>query len=265
MHRKMKRSVTEPILGILALLFAPAIHAGISYDFRSVSRAPSASVAAGSVEAEGAGFRMELREGSAPPLQSGTALFSRDGTTIEVVDPAARTYYDLDLAQIMGRAGSIFGPDGVAAVRIGNVKTSARDAGPGGTVQGYATRRMFSLTSCDLSVDSMGQKLIVHVRFESQRWTTSAIDARYMNVLRTQNLKSGIPELDRLLADANPSNGFPLRQVTSLRITSGATGTVTFVTETNVSAIRMQAIDAKRFVVPPGYRKVASPFAPLLR
>jgi hypothetical protein len=246
-------------------LSTPAAPAGVSYDFRSVSTGTAGGVVAGHVDADGAAFRLTLTEGSGPLLKSGLIVVSRDGRILDVLDPKAASFYELDIKALTGSFTALFGAGGVARVAILNPRNTSRDAGPGGVVSGYPTRRIVSMFDGDVAIESMGQKVKAHVHSDSQRWTTDRVDPKYIGVLQLQGVKSGIPDIDRILeADTSSQRGFPLRQVSTLLISSQATGSLSSSTTTTVTALTEKSQAASLFSVPPNYRKVRSPMQGML-
>src|ERR1051325_4002438 len=123
----MRRFAFAALLAALA----PAAFAGIVYNFQSTSSGTRAATLAGRTEAEGTNLRVELATGDGMLFKDGAIVLSSDGgRTLHVVDPGSKTYYDLQLDQILGGAGSMFKQLGDAVkISVSNPKVTTRDAG----------------------------------------------------------------------------------------------------------------------------------------
>src|SRR5581483_10573636 len=71
---------------------------------------------------------------------------------------------------------------------------------------------------------------------------------------------TGMPGPDKLIAAQNDSiKGFPLKQVTHVRMASGGKTTIEMTSTTSVSNVKEKPATASTFALPPGFRKVPNP------
>ncbi|HEV7919152.1 MAG TPA: DUF4412 domain-containing protein [Thermoanaerobaculia bacterium] len=258
-------------LALLALLsaLAPAAFAGLSYDFRSDTAGGSrASALSGRTSVEGNGMRMDLTKGDGTLFQDGAVVLSDDaGKTLHVLNPSDKTYYDLALYDLLGGAASVLKQLGsMVKVTFTDPKVSAREAGDGGKIEGYPTKHSFVDSSYVININMMGQKMTMPISTSTEVWTTREIGAEYANFLQASKLMTGIEDLDKVIAshlDARAA-GFPLKQVTTVKVTQGGKET-TSVTTMTVSGIRKETVPPARFALPSGYTKVASPIEALMK
>lgn len=254
-------------LAILLAALAPAAFAGITYRFQSTSTGARATTISGRTEAEGTNVRVELTNGDGMMFQDGSVIVSTDGgRTLHVMDPASKTYYDLKLDDILGGATTMFKQFGDAVkITISNPKVTTRDAGDGGKIEGYATRHSVVDSSYDIGIDAMGTKMTVHVDTTTESWASKDLPAEAMNFLQARGMRTGIPELDKLIAaQAGASSGFPLKQVTTVHINQNAMDMTTTTTMT-VMGIEKKAIAPAQFVLPTGLTKVDNPLELMMK
>jgi hypothetical protein len=234
---------------LLAFIIAMPARAGLTYELRSVTRGVTETTLVARVAVDGANFRLDFLRGDDLVFRTGSFIVSRDGgTTLTVVDPHAKTYYDVRADQLTGTLSSLLG--GTVTARVANAKSARRAAGSGPPLEGYATRREIVESSYDLVVDVMGQELTLPVRTKSESWTTDRIAPQYMNFLQ-------LGELDRLAGAQRTA--FPLREVTTLTIAGGPFGRMTTTTTTTISRIAAKTVAPADLAVPSGYRKVKGP------
>jgi hypothetical protein len=108
-----------PILAAATLLSSHPLIAAIAYNFQSVSSGMTATTIAGRAEADGQNFRMNLSAGDGRLFKDDSVILSHDGgRTITVVDPSAKTYYDLELEQLVQSATSLFGGGGLFKLSV---------------------------------------------------------------------------------------------------------------------------------------------------
>jgi hypothetical protein len=261
----MKRLALLALLGALA----PAALAGLSYDFRSDSSGGAGGGALiGRTSVEGSGMRMELSKGDGTLFKDGAVVLSSDaGKTLHVLNPSDKTYYDLALYDLLGGAASMLKQlGGMVKVTFSDPKVATREAGDGEKIEGYPTRHSVVDSSYVINVDVMGQKMTIPIATSTEVWTTKELGAEYANFLQASKLMTGIDDLDKVIAahlDTRAA-GFPLKQVTTVKITQGGR-TTTSVTTMAVSAIRKETVPPAQFALPAGYTKVASPIEELMK
>lgn len=243
----------------LAITLAPAAFAGLSYYFSATSTgAGSGPSFGGRTIVEGKGMRVEVMKGDGLLFKDGSVVLSDDGgQTLHVLDPSRKTYYDLALGDFTGKMQSMFGPG--SSMRYSEPKVVTREAGDGGELQGYPTRRSVLDGSFTLTVDAMGQTMAVPISMTIERWATNQIDASYAMTFDGNLGATGDAAFDKAFAALlAPREGFPLKQVTTTRIKFAGHETSTSQTMT-ISRIRKDTAPPSTFALPAGYTKVASP------
>lgn len=255
----MKRIVA--FLAIAAL--AVSAHAGLTYNFQSVSTGVRDTTIAGTATADQGKMRLDVTRGDGALLKDNTiALSINGGRALRVIDPATKTFYDIDLDQLLGGVSSLVQQlNGLVTIAVKNVKVNARDGGDGGTIEGYATRRALVDTDYDLILDAFGQKTTIHVTTNVQSWVTAALPSEMTSVFQLSGVKSGIADIDKLIEAQNGAiNGFPLKQIATFHAND-----MTSTTTTTVTAIRKKDVASAQFETPVGYAKTDSPFDVLMK
>ena len=261
-------AVCERVQKILltALLFsAVQTTAGVTYEFRSVTSGVKKTTLAGVAKIDGGRFRIDLSTGDGLLFHDNAVVLSPDsGKTLHVLDPKAQTYYELRLDDLLGEVSALLKQFG-SSVAVTNERVRARDAGSGGTIEGYATRRHVVDTSCQVVLKALGETFPVDVRMTSQSWSAPQLPGEWMNVFQIQGVKTGIAGLDRLIAaQSATTRGFPLKQITTTRMTQRGLE-MTSTTTATVSGLRMMSFPPATFVLPAGWKKVDSPITRLTK
>ena len=245
----MKRIVT--VFAVAAI--AASARAGVTYNFASVSSGMHETTVTGTATTDRGRMRIDITRGDGSVLRDHmVALSIREGQALRVLDPSARTYYDVDLEQLLGGVGAMVKQlEGLVTVRVENVTVNAQDAGDGGTIEGFATRRNLVECEYDLVLDAFGQKSTIHVATNVESWLTEALpDAA---VFQLSGGKSGIDDIDKLIeAQSGTAKGFPLKQITRLRANE-----ISSMTTMTVYDVRREEVDASRFRTPRGYRRLS--------
>ena len=221
---------------LCALLLLAAADAAAAISFR----VQGSSGMTGRVLADGLRMRLEL--------DNGTVLLSNDGgKTLTLLDPAARTFKPLTAADL-----------GVAGLQVSNPKTSARDLGDGGTLEGYPTRKWEVETAFDAAIDPSDPKMTMHIVMRSESWRTDRLPEAAASVAMAQTARTGIASLDKLLDSMASAEvkGFPLKEVTTIRVggKSGRETSETWTVEAHGIRTGVAAAPAQ-FAVPIGYKK----------
>jgi len=250
----------------LLAVATPAL-AGLSYHIDSTTSGVRESHLTGDASVEGNSFRMDVSRGDGLTFKDGAVILSRDGgKTLLVLDPSTKSYYQLDLAQLLGGAGGLMKQLGdLVKISIQNPKSTAREAGSGGTIEGYPTRRAITDSSYDVVMDAMGQKMTMSFAMNTESWSTDKIGSEAASFLQMSGTRTGIDAVDKLIAaHAGTVKGFPLKQVTTIHVKQNGRDQAT-TTTTLISAIVRKPIAATAFATPAGYTKTDNPVDRMLK
>jgi len=213
----------------LLLLVAVDAAAGMSYSLKS------STGTGGRVVADGTNVRLEMENGS-------VMLTNDGGKTLTFLDATKKTYTTMSAADLVGMD-----------IKVANPKTTTRELGDGGTLEGYPTRRWVVETSFDATIDTF----TVHLSMQSESWRTEQLPEAAASIFASQSTRTGVAEIDKILESMASSTvkGFPLKEVTTMR-TKSAGGKETSATST------IEAHDIKRvnttkatFAIPAGYKR----------
>jgi hypothetical protein len=197
---------------------------------------------------------MSVARGDGKFLKDGAVLLSSDGGATQfVLDPAAKTYYEMsanDLVEFMKRLPM--------KPEFGTPEVSTHKEGDGGVIEGMPTQKVRMEVSTTMTMKGMGQDLSMPVRMTFESWTTDRlpVTARppFMGGVRT-----GIDFIDKMVEAAPEfASGFPLKSVITQRFTIAGNETVTTTTYT-ASNVRQPDVDKTLFALPAEYQKVESP------
>jgi hypothetical protein len=240
---------------VIALATLPAT-AGITYDFRTETTGLQASEQQGRATIDGANLRLEMQTGDGVMFQNGSVAISHNsGTTLDVLDPSAKTYWEIDLASL--NPGALAG-----MVKMTNEKVNVRDAGDGGKIEGFATHHKIVSATADMAV---GEATGMHFEVTMESWTTEKIPMDAAAFLQRRMGNTGLPMLDQLIAAQNDNvKGFPLRQITYIKVTQGTSPAMEMRSTTNITNVKKATTPASLFVVPADYRKMASPLEKMM-
>lgn len=251
------------ILYLLAFFLALPLSAGVSYKFEVKSGGLQNSTMSGRIEGDGPHMRMDIDHGDPMLFKDKSIVISNDsGKSMTVLDPAAKTYYVLDMADFL--AGSMKSLKEMGAdVSFTNTKADVHDGGAGPVIEGYPTRKISIDASYDIVIDMMGKKVTAHTTTHSEVWRTDKLPA-IITPFQMKGLRSGIEGLDKIidLADKTGS-GFPLRQETVINTTQGSNKT-SFTQTMTVSDVKVHDVPAADFVLPAGYTKTENPIEKML-
>lgn len=242
------KSILYSVVIVLAALDATA---GITYDFRTVTTGMQASDQQGHVSVDGANVRLEFQAGDGSLFQNGTVAISHNGgATLDVLDPAAKTFWELDVASLT--------PAGLAdMLKMTNEKVSVRDAGDGGAIEGFPTHHKVINASTDLIVGSAPG---MHLELTMESWTTEKLPSEAATFLQRRLGNTGLPMIDKLIAaQSEQVKGFPLKQITNMKVAQGGSTMIEMTSTTTVTKVKNAAVAPAMFTVPPDYKKVASP------
>jgi|SRR5581483_1924725 len=255
------------VIVLLAISLSTSAFAGMTYQIESNSTGLRSASITGKVAVDGARMRMDVITGDHMLFNDNTLVLSNDGgRTMSVFDPSTRNYFELNLEDALGSATSVLrNLPGSVKVSFENPNVSVRDAGDGGTVQGYPTRRYLLDASYDVVVDAMGQKMTSHTKMTTESWATQVLSSESTNFLQLRAFRTGIEALDKLIqAQSDTIKGMPLKQVSTITVNQGA-GDITMSTTSLVTNIERKAIDASQFTIPSGYTKVDDPITKMMK
>ncbi|HSP34742.1 MAG TPA: hypothetical protein VLU46_10545 [Thermoanaerobaculia bacterium] len=251
----MKRSS----IALITVAFAAAAHAGITYEFKTTTSGMAEHAMSGVVKSDAGKRRIEITASDDAMFPTGAVMLS-SGSALTVIDPAKKTYYDLDLEHYIQQASNLGG--GMLKLEFGDPKASVHDDGPAETIAGYPTRRETVQTVFTVapSIPGAAQNMKVAVQATTQIWLTDKLPADAANVLQTSRLHTGVAAIDKLLDATASLKGFPLKQVTTTNVSMNGGDPMTGTTTTIVSNIVRDAnVDASQFTLPAGYTKVDDP------
>jgi hypothetical protein len=251
----MKRS-----LAALFLLAAAPLLAGTTYDFHSETTGMQQSSIDGSVAVDGPNARMNVAHGDGMMFKDGSVVLSRDGgRTIDILDPAAKTYFELTIDQMTAGITATMKNAGLNIAFV-NPVVNVKDGGDGGAVEGLPTRKSTLDATVDINVDAMGQTMTTKMSMHSESWTTDRLSANAMNVFQERTLQTGIDALDKLIAaqESAMKGRFPLKQVTTVHLLANGADLAT-TTTASVSNIKTATLPASTFATPAGYTRVDNP------
>jgi hypothetical protein len=262
----MKRVLTA----VLFVLAAQSAFAGLTYKVESVSSGIRAGTMSGVAEVEGKNFRFNVDKGDGMVFPDSSFVISQNGgRTVTVVDATAKTYYQIDVDQISGGMGGVLQQmGGMVKFNIDNPKVNVRDLGPGEKIEGYPTQRKAIDTSYDINIEVMGNKISMGVVMSTESWVTDQISLDFASFLQTGEFHTGFDAVDKLTAalaaQSKAMNGFPLRQVTTVKVSQNGKP-MEMKTTTTISGIAKKTFDAAEFTVPAGFQKTDNPIEKMMK
>jgi hypothetical protein len=257
----MKRS-----LAVVALLIASSASAGLTYKFESSTTGIRSLTMTGTVNTEGQKSRMDVASGDQMIFKDNDVVLSTDGgKTMTVFDPTSKTYFDLQLDQLLGTSTGMLNSLGdMVKIAFANPQVNVRDEGDGGTIEGFPTRKYVLEASYDINIDAMGQKMTTHATMNTENWMTDQLSSELSSFMQARGLRTGIEAVDKMIEAQATMHGFPLKQITTMHITQGD-NVMTMTTSSAVTGIQRHAIEASQFAAPTGYTKVDYPMTKMLR
>jgi hypothetical protein len=251
---------------LLVALFAVPLVAGVTYDFSSVTTGKGGTEMSGKAAIEDGNSRMEFVKGDGILIPHGSIVVSNDaGKTLVVMNPKKKTYYELPLEGMMqGAAAAMKGMGGMMQMNISNESVDVKQEGAGGDIEGYPTTKYTVTTAYDMSMKIMGMKNESKIKMVSEIWSTEKLPVEYMTFVQQKGFKTGMEELDRLIAKQSAAmKGFPLKQVMTTTTTAANGKSQTNTTTLTVTNIKKASVADDQFEVPAGYKQEDSPLAGL--
>jgi len=254
----------------IAVAFAALAHgamAGVTYKIDSTTTGTQERSMSGVVEVEGSKFRLNVDKGDGMVFPDSSFVISTNGgRTLAVVDPSAKTYYELQLDQLANGIGAMMQQMGdKVKFATANPKVDVRDLGPGEKIEGYATKKKSVDTSYDMNIEAMGQKMTITMSMATESWVTDQLSTEWASFLQTGELRTGMPDIDKLIAaQAKGTTGFPLKQISKVHVEQNGMD-MNMTTTTNVTSIVKKTIADSEFVIPAGFTKVDSPIEKMMK
>lgn len=247
---------------VFTLVFsASSAFGGLTYEFTSTTTGIANQTIAGNVRAEGTGMRIDIDKGDGALFEDGSfAVSTNGGRTMSVVNPAMKSWYELDLSQLLGGADTLLKQLGDnVKLDVRKPKVSVTGGGSGGTLEGFATKKSTVTSGYEMVIEGLGIPLSMQMELTTDVWWTDQISSDFTNFLQMRGFRTGIAAVDRLIeAEAGAIAGFPLKQVTTTRVLF-AGNDMTSTTTSTVKNVQKAAIPASAFAVPAGFQRVAGP------
>lgn len=254
------------VLVLVSLLLAATLQAAVVYDFRQTTRTDAQggkqSETTGKGIIDGDRSRIEFLGGDGFP--AGSYLISRRGADeILIVDPKRKIYGEIDLSSMTSQLAS-------GSVEITNLRTDVRQLPDHPTISGFPTDHYRIETTYRITVTRGPLPLTQDVQSVVEKWTTSAFGDVAGGFLDQNVFRTGNEQIDAILeAEVSKVTGLPLRQISTVTTTGvgnlsrssskiGLAPKRTTVSEILLSNVRVEAVPATMFEIPPGFR-VAEP------
>jgi hypothetical protein len=248
-------------LAVAVLATTSSALAGLTYDFTSTSSGMASQTIAGSVKAEGKSIRIDIATGDGMLFENGSFVVSSNGgQTMSVINPKAKTFYELDLAQLVGGADALlkqFG--GALTFNVRNPKVSVTGGGDSDTIEGFQTKKSRVDSTYEIAVEGLGQPMVIRMQLATDVWWTDKVSSDFTNFLQMRGFRTGVEAVDKLIAtEAGTIKGFPMKQITTTKVNLAGNEMASTSTST-VKNVRTAAIPPAVFAVPAGLTKTASP------
>lgn len=247
---------------LAAILVALPVFGGAIYDFKTVVDKGAGGLV-GKASIEGSKVRLDIADGDDVLLRDGNVMISTDGgKTFTILDQKKKTYYTLDLQQLLSSLGSVMNSMGgmfKMSFQNHNVKSSAPTAGE--AIEGYPTTKYVVDSTYDLAIEVFGRKTVTNVASTTETWSTDKVSSEFITFVQQKGLKTGLAELDKFIEkEAKGVKGFPLKQIVTTTQKQGKKAETTKTTMT-VTSIKETNVPDSSFAIPAGYKEVDSPLA----
>ena len=252
---------------ILFLSVSSSAIAGLSYKAQSTTTGMQNMSIVGAITVDGARMRMDVAKGDNVMFKDNAIVISNDGgKTMSVYDPTAKTYFDLQLQDLLGNTTAMLrGLGDMVKFSFDNPQVAVHDGGDGGTIEGFPTHKYVLDASYDLNIDAMGQKMTTHMTMNTETWATEQLSSETANFLQMRGVRTGIEGIDKLIEVQTSSvHGFPLKQVSTVHVLQGGND-MAMTTTSTVSEVVKKNIDASSFTAPAGYTRVDDPITKMIK
>jgi hypothetical protein len=247
---------------LVVLATAVSLTAGVSYEFKSVTEGRGGGELSGIARVEGKNMRLEFASGDRVVFQNGSVVISKDGgRTMSILDTKKKSYYELSLEDTLNALGSVMnGLGGMFKMSITNPVVKVTEAGDGGAIEGYPTKKYVIDSSYDMLMSVMGMKNEMNVVSKTESWNTDKLDREAMSFVQQKGFKTGVEDLDKLIAaESTAIKGFPLKQVRTQTSTSKNGKSTTNTTTTTISNVKKESVSDSEFEIPGDYKQVDGP------
>ncbi|HUP48277.1 MAG TPA: hypothetical protein VNA04_05755 [Thermoanaerobaculia bacterium] len=258
------KHLAAAVLGLF--LVASSGFAGLTYDFAHLTTGIANQTISGSVKSEGKSIRIDVGTGDGMLFQNGSFAVSTDGgQTMRVVDPAAKTFYEIDLGAIVGGADSLLDQlGGAVKLDVRDPKVSVTGGADGGIIEGFPTKKSTVKSDYTIAVEGLGQPMTMRIQLSTDVWWTDKISAQFTNFLQMRGFRTGVEAVDKLLAaEAGAIDGFPLKQVTTTSVSFGGSD-MTSITTSTVRNVKQAEVPAAAFELPAGLARTESPLEKMM-
>jgi hypothetical protein len=250
----------------LALVTSPSF-AAIQYEFSQKNTSddevqPMTELTARAI-VDGPRSRVEFLAGNLYP--PGTYMIATEGARrLFFIDPVKEWYSEVNTA---GAATAL----AASNIKIENFKSNVQTLPDMQKIAGIDTQHRRVTMSYDMTLTLKDIPLKQHIRTEIDSWTTDRFGTIDQSFLST-GFRTGNPDIDQIIdAETSQVEGFPLRQVVTIRtsynlpiksnLKTPTTRTITRETWVTKIAETTQA-SPSLFIVPATYRPSAQPAAP---
>ena len=255
-------------LGVfLVMAIASSAFAGVTYKAQSTTTGVRNMTIAGTVSVDGPHMRMDVAKGDNMLFKDNSIVLSSDaGKTMSVYDPSSKTFFDLQLQDLLGNTSSMLKNFGdMIKVSFDNPQVTVHDGGDGGTMDGFPTHKYVLDAQYDMNIDAMGQKMTTHLSMNTETWATDQLASEMSSFLQVRGLRTGIENIDKVIeAQTNGVRGFPIKQVSTVKISQQGND-LTMTTTSTVTDVVKKTIDASSFAPPAGYTKTDDPMTKMLK
>jgi hypothetical protein len=251
---------------VVALLVAGTVQnasSAVLYEFRQTTHSDLETMPSSDMTGRGIidGDRSRVDFLSGNGFRIGTYVITTNGSkTLTFVDPAKRTYVDVNAAGVASAIGS-------ARITVANKKISLTQLDDHPVIAGLPTDHYRLTIKYDITVAFGTIPLTQTVNEIIDKWVTQALGEIAETFLASGGIRTGNPDLDDLILTENTKiKGFALRQtisVTTLNDNPQPMGTklqlnrsLTQTRELTVTSIEPKAsVPADLFIVPASFRK----------
>ncbi|MGK2857530.1 MAG: DUF4412 domain-containing protein [Thermoanaerobaculia bacterium] len=252
----------KTLFALVAVLLALPALGGATYDFKTVVEKGAGGLV-GKASIEGSKVRIDIADGDDVLLRDGNVMISADGgKTFTILDQKKKTYYTLDIQQLISSLGSVMNSmGGMFKMSFQNHSVKSSAPAPGETIEGFATTRYVVDSSYDLAIEVFGRKNVTNVKSKTETWSTDKLSSEFVTFVQQKGFKTGLEELDKFIEkEASGVKGFPLKQVVTSTQTQGKKSETTKTTMT-VTSVKEASIPDSTFAIPSGYKEVDNPLA----